>query len=306
MHVFPARSTAFLTGVALALICGCGGSSDAVPRNSPAGPVPVVASTNVYGDVVEQIGGDRVRVVSIISDPAQDPHSFEASTRNQLELSRAKVVVENGGGYDDFVRSMLRTAKNSSADVVNAVEVSGKTPPANGELNEHVWYDFPTMGKLADRIADALARTAPADADVFRQNARTFKEKLTLLQAEEEQIKAAHAGTAVAVTEPVPLYLIEAAGLRNSTPAAFSEAIEEGDDVSPRTMQQTLDLFTDKRVEALVYNAQTAGPQTEKVEQAAEDNGIPVVPVTETLPPGEDYISWMTDNLDALRTALDE
>lgn len=162
------------------------------------------------------------------------------------------------------------------------------------------------MGKLADRIAEALAGAAPADADVFRSNAKTFKDKLTLLQAEEEQIKADHAGTAVAVTEPVPLYLIEASGLHNRTPADFSEAVEEGDEVSPRVLQQTLDLFTGKQVQALVYNEQTSGPQTQKVQQAAEDNGIPVVPVTETLPPGEDYISWMTANVDALKRAMDK
>lgn len=305
----PARGPAFLIGVALALTCGCGSFSDASSRDgsrsaTASAAIPVVASSNVYGDIVEQIGADKVKVVSIISDPAQDPHSYEASTRNQLELSRAKVVVENGGGYDDFVGKMLRSAKNSSADVINAVEVSGKTPAAGGEFNEHVWYDFPTMGKLADRIADALAKAAPADADVFRQNAKTFKERLTSLQDMEEQIKADHAGAAVAVTEPVPLYLIEASGLRNRTPADFSEAVEEGDDVSARSLQQTLELFTGRQVEALVYNEQTSSPQTEKVGQAAEDSGIPVVPVTETLPQGEDYISWMTANVDALKSAM--
>ncbi|MGW1093473.1 metal ABC transporter solute-binding protein, Zn/Mn family [Streptomyces sp. NPDC002596] len=307
----PARGPTFLTGVALALVCGCGSSLGAGPRDSSpsvdaASIIPVVASTNVYGDVVEQIGGDKVKVVSIISDPAQDPHSYEASTRNQLELSRAKVVVENGGGYDDFVGRMVRSAKNSSADVINAVEVSGKAPADGGEFNEHVWYDFPTMGKLADRIADSLAEADPADADAFKQNAKAFKEKLTLLQAGEAQIKADHAGTAVAVTESVPLYLIEASGLRNSTPADFSEAVEEGDEVSPRSLQQMLDLFNGEQVKALVYNEQTASPQTEKIEQAAKDSGVQVVPVTETLPPGEDYISWMTANIDALKNALDK
>ncbi|AVZ71249.1 ABC transporter substrate-binding protein [Streptomyces lunaelactis] len=305
-----ARSPALLVGVAVALISGCGSSVNAAsvdssPSATPSSVIPVVASTNVYGDIVVQIGADKVDVVSIISDPAQDPHSYEASAQNQLVLSKAKVVVENGGGYDDFVGRMLRSAKNSSADVIDAVDVSGKTPSAGGELNEHVWYDFPTVGKLADRIADSLAKAAPADADVFQQNAKTFKEELTSLQDKEARIEADHAGAAVAVTEPVPLYLVEASGLRNSTPSDFSEAVEEGDEVSPRTLQHTLELFTNKQVEALVYNEQTAGAQTEKVKQAAEDNSIPVVPMTETLPQGEDYISWMTANVDALKSALD-
>ncbi|MCJ1680410.1 zinc ABC transporter substrate-binding protein [Streptomyces sp. APSN-46.1] len=304
-----ARGPGVLAGAMLALTCSCGGpaavSAESVRGLTPPTVIPVVASTNVYGDVVEQIGADKVDVVSIISDPSQDPHSYEASTRNQLELSKAKVVVENGGGYDEFISRMLRSAKNTSAEVIDAVEVSGKTPNAAGEFNEHVWYDFPTMGKLADRIADALVKAAPAGSRTFRENAEKFQEKLASLQSKAELVKADHAGAAVAVTEPVPLYLIEASGLVNRTPGDFSEAIEEGEEVSPTSLRETLALFTGRGVEALVYNGQTAGPQTEKVKKAAEDNGIPVVPVTETLPQGEDYISWMTSNVDAIKSALD-
>jgi zinc/manganese transport system substrate-binding protein len=253
--------------------------------------------------MVEQIGGGKVKVTSIISNPDQDPHSYEANTQNQLALSKAKVVIENGGGYDDFIDRMLKSSK-SSAEVINAVEVSGKTAPAGGELNEHVWYDFPTVGKLADSIATALGKADPGDAATFTKNAQDFKAKLKPLQEKEAKIKTDHGGAEVAITEPVPLYMIEASGLKNATPEEFSEAIEEGDDVSPRTLQETLTLFSDKKVEALVYNEQTTGPQTEKVEQAAKAAGIPVVPVTETLPQGKDYLGWMTANVDALASAL--
>ncbi|AWN24966.1 zinc ABC transporter substrate-binding protein [Streptomyces sp. NEAU-S7GS2] len=312
MHVTSVRGPAVLIGAALTLTCvyACAGPSGADSRDTPhrdasSSVIPVVASTNVYGDIVQQVGGGKVKVVSIISDPAQDPHSYEASTQNRLALSKAKVVVENGGGYDDFVGEMLRSAKNSSPAVIDAVKVSGKASKAGAELNEHVWYDAPVMGKLADRIADALAKAAPADAAVFRHNAAAFKDRLTVLESKERQVKAAHAGAAVAVTEPVPLYMTEAMGLRNKTPADFSEAVEEGEDVSAQSLQRILALFTGKQVKALIYNKQTSGPPTEKVKAAAEENGIPVVPVTETLPPGEDYIGWMTANVGAIKSALD-
>ncbi|MFF4052351.1 metal ABC transporter solute-binding protein, Zn/Mn family [Streptomyces chartreusis] len=303
----PSRrlSAALLTGTCLTLLAGCAGSSDTAGAHSPAAAsvIPVVASTNVYGDLARRIGGAKVRVTSIISDPAQDPHSYEAGTRNQLALSKAEVVIENGGGYDDFVDRMLKSA-GSSPDVIDAVEVSGKTAPKGGELNEHVWYDFPSVAELADRIASALGKADPADAATFTENARDFVRLLRPLERKEARIKAEHGGEAVAITEPVPLYMIEASGLRNVTPAEFSEAIEEADDVSPRTLRSTLALFTGKKVEALVYNEQTSGPQTEKAERAAEAAGIPVVPVTETLPTGKDYLAWMTANVDALASAL--
>ncbi|QOV40503.1 zinc ABC transporter substrate-binding protein [Streptomyces ferrugineus] len=308
----PASSSRLLapliTGTCLVLLAGCGGSSDSGDgggANSPAAAsaIPVVASTNVYGDLARRIGGGKVEVTSIISDPDQDPHSYEANTQNQLALSKAEVVIENGGGYDDFIDRMLNSG-GASPDVINAVKVSGKTVPAGGELNEHVWYDFPTVAKLADRIATALAKADPADTATFTENAKDFERQLEPLERKESRIRSEHGGEAVAITEPVPLYMIEASGLKNATPEKFSEAVEEGDDVSPRTLQDTLALFTDKKVKALVYNEQTSGPQTEKVEQAARSAGIPVVPVTETLPKGKDYLGWMTANVDALAGAL--
>jgi zinc/manganese transport system substrate-binding protein len=304
------RLAALITGASLAVLAGCGSSdsdSDGSASQSPAAAsaIPVVASTNVYGDIVRQIGGTKVDVTSIISDPDQDPHSYEANTQNQLALSKAKVVVENGGGYDDFVDRMLKSS-NSSAEVINAVKVSGKTAPKGGELNEHVWYDFPTVAEIADRIATALGKADPDDAATFTKNAEAFKAKLQPLEAKEARIKKAHGGASVAITEPVPLYMIEASGLKNATPGEFSEAIEEGDDVSPKVLQAALALFSGKKVEALVYNAQTSGPQTEKAEAAAKAAGVPVVPVTETLPEGKDYLGWMTSNVDALASALDK
>ncbi|MFF4864433.1 metal ABC transporter solute-binding protein, Zn/Mn family [Streptomyces sp. NPDC001231] len=311
MPTFPSCRLALLMGACLALVAGCGSSSgsksDGSVSQTPAvsSKVTVVASTNVYGDIVEQIGGGKVAVTSVISDPDQDPHSYEANTQNQLVLSKAKLVIENGGGYDDFIDRMLKSS-NSSAEVINAVKVSGKTAPKGGELNEHVWYDFPTAAKIADRIATALGKAEPADAATFTKNAETFKARLEPLEAKEAQIKKVHGGEAIAVTEPVPLYMTEAGGLVNKTPEEFSKAVEEGSDVSPKVLQATLALFTGKQVKALVYNAQTSGPQTEKIEQAAKAAGIPVIPVTETLPKGKDYVGWMTSNVDALADALNK
>lgn len=310
MSTSPSRRIALLVGASVALLAGCGSSSDSGSGGSasaaPAASsrVAVVASTNVYGDIVAHIGGDKVSVTSVISDPDQDPHSYEASTQNQLALSKAKVVVENGGGYDDFVDRMLRSGGNSSAEVINAVKVSGRTAPKGGELNEHVWYDFPTVAKIADRISAALGKADPANAALYAKNAETFTARLTPLEAKEAQIRKEHAGEGIAITEPVPLYMTAASGLVDRTPAEFSEAIEEGTDVSPKVLQEALALFSGKQVKALVYNEQTSGPQTEKSEQAARAAGIPVVPVTETLPSGKDYLGWMTSNVDALANAL--
>ena len=306
----PTRRTSLapLVLTATLVLTACGDSASSTGTSpSDDGGLSVVASTNVYGSIASAIAGDAATVTSVISDPSADPHSYEGNTRTQLELSRADVVIENGGGYDDFMDTMLAAA-DSKAVVLNAVELSGRTAPADGELNEHVWYDVASVRALADAIEEALAAAAPDDAATFAAGAKAFDAGLDALEQQIETDAAATTGQPVAVTEPVPGYLLDALGARNVTPEEFSEAIEEESDVPVDVLQETLALFSGtpgtERVRALVYNEQTTGPQTEQVLQAAKDNGIAVVPVTETLPQGKDYTTWMTENADAIATAL--
>lgn len=301
----PSRRTSLALAGALTAtlaLAACGDDSGATGSSTPAAGLSVVASTNVYGSIASSIAGDAATVTSIIDDPSADPHSFEADTRTQLALSRATVVVENGGGYDDFVDTMLKAADNPDVEVVDAVEVSGKD--TSGDFNEHVWYDVETVRKVAQQIESALSEAAPADATTFEANLTTFEAGLDTLQQKITADAATTKGAPVAITEPVPGYLLDALGADDRTPEEFSEAIEEETDVPVDVLQETLALFTGKQVRALVYNEQTTGPQTDQVLTAAEDNGIAVVPVTETLPEGKDYTTWMTENVDAIATAL--
>lgn len=284
-------------------LAGCSASTGSPTSPQDGGQIAIVASTNVWGDVVKQIGGDAVTIVSIISDSAQDPHSYEANAQVQLALSKADIVIENGGGYDDFVDTLLKGAGNDSAKVLNAVDISGFDRGAG--LNEHVWYDFSTVKKVAAKIADALSALDVSRASAFEANLKTFDTGLSKLESEEAAIKASVAGgSGVAITEPVPLYLLTASGLVNKTPKAFSAALEEERDVPPDALKKTLALFSGHRVAMLAYNEQTSGPETQLVLAAAKAAGIPVVPMTETLPTGTDYLAWMTGNLDAIKAAL--
>jgi len=289
---------------ALALTgCSAGASGDT--STGAGGTVSVVASTNVYGDIAKTIAGDAVDVTSLMDNPAQDPHSFEASAQNQLAVSKADIIIENGGGYDDFMDT-LRKSAGDKATVLNVVDISGKKATAGDDLNEHVWYDFPTIQKFTGKLVDALSTADPSQASVFTKNAAAFTADLTGLEQRTADLKQKYAGEGAAITEPVPLYLLDAIGLVNKTPEAFSSAIENGTDVSPSVLNEMLHLFSGNAVKVFAYNEQTSGPETEKVLAAAKSAGVPVVPVTETLPAGKDYISWMTSNVDAVAKALGE
>ncbi|MGW6195774.1 metal ABC transporter solute-binding protein, Zn/Mn family [Kribbella sp. NPDC055110] len=286
---------------------GCSsGDSQGASGSSPAAAasIKVVASTNVWGDLAGAVGGDKVQVTSIISNPDADPHEYEANTRNQLSLSEATVVIENGGGYDDFIDRMLKSAKNSSVTVLNAVTISGKKAAGGEGLNEHVWYDFPTVAKVIDQLEQTYAKADPSNAATFQRNADALKQKVDGLVQQEATLKQKYDGQPVAITEPVPVYLLDAVGLQNKTPVAFSAAIEEDTGVPAKVLNETLQLYSKHEVKLLAYNAQTSGPETEKVLAAAKQNNIPAVPVTETLPAGKDYVGWMSANLAALGVAL--
>jgi zinc/manganese transport system substrate-binding protein len=296
---------AALAASSLLLLAACG--SDGSTADAAAGDgVSVVASTNVYGSIVSAIGGDDVQVTSIISDPSADPHSYEASARTQLAVSEADLIVENGGGYDDFVDTLI-SSSDSDAPVVDAVELSGREAEAEAageELNEHVWYDLRTVEEVSAEIVSQLSDIDPDDAATYEANGADFAEQLQSLVAREQEALPSTQGAGVAITEPVPGYLLDALGAENRTPEEFSEAIEEGGDVAPAVLQDTLALFSSGRVQALVYNEQTTGAETEQVLAAAEAAGVAVVPVTETLPDGADYVSWMQGNIDDVAAAL--
>ena len=305
MAIRPLALAALLTFAAGGIVaCGSSAPADGAARSA----VAVVASTDVYGSIAAAVGGDAVQVTSIINSPDADPHEYESTPSDAVAVGKAKLLIYNGAGYDDFATKIL-AASGATPATIDVAALSGlqSQVPAGEEFNEHVWYSFPTVKKVADAIAADLGRADPERAPTFTANAQAFDTKIDGLTAKLDAVKAKHGGARVAVTEPVPLYMVQAAGLVNATPPAFSHAVEEGTDPPAAVLQDTLRLFSGPdKVKALLPNAQTESPTTRQVEQAAQRGGVPEVAVTETLPAGVgDYVTWMTRQVDALAAALD-
>jgi len=284
------------------LVAGCGSSSGGVGKSD--GRVPVVASTNVYGDIVRQIGGSHVDVTSILSDPNVDPHGYESSVKNAAAVSDAKLVVENGVGYDDFMSKLTGMADAHGQTVITAATVLGVT---GADANPHLWYDVPRMPKVAHAIATALAKIDPAHAAAYRKNAATFTKALHPVEKVLNTIRGRYDGAEIAYTERVAGYLLTDAGLRLGIPASFPQAVEEGDDPSPAdtvAFDQALQKHT---VRALIYNSQVTDKQTDQLKKEAIDAGVPLVPVTETMPPkSASYQAWQLAQARNLLAALEK
>lgn len=277
------------------LAAGCGGSG------VRAHGIPVVAAENVYGDIAAQIGGPHVDVTSILTSPSADPHLYEPGTATALAVAKARLVIENGLGYDAFVRKLVRAAPSSSRRVLTIADVLGV---GGSDANPHLWYDVPQLPTIAGAIASALAEIDPSHADAYRRNRARFVAALEPLDAVVSRIRATASGAAVAYIEPVPGYLVSAAGLVNRAPSGFTRAIENGTEPSPQDVSAMYDLVRHRRVRVLLYNAQAVSPITSSVRAAAEQAHVPVVGVTETLPAHMTFQQWQLAQARALERAL--
>jgi zinc/manganese transport system substrate-binding protein len=319
----PLRRTVSLAGLAVLVLTAsaCGGNAGAGnTADSGSEPLQVVTGTNVYGSIVEAIGADRVEVTAIVDSLSQDPHSYEATVQDKLAVSKADLLVENGGGYDAFLHRLADETGLDHDRVVTAVSVSGlEGAPAedehagephaeggeddghgHGSFNEHVWYSPEAMRSLAGVLGEKLGDLDEAHAAEYEDGAKRFQDSLSAI---EESLEAGGGG-AFAATEPVPVYLLEAAGLSDATVPEYAEAVEEGNDVPVGVLNEMRKLLASGSVKFLAYNEQTEGPQTQAVRSAAEEAGVPVVDFTETLAEGQDYLPWMEANAAAVLEAL--
>lgn len=285
----------------LGLLAACSACSGGSSPSAAAGAVQVVAAENFYGDLVAQVGGPHVEVTSILSNPDADPHLFEPTSRAGLAVARARVVVQNGVGYDDWMNRLLAAAPSSGRVTVTAASVLNVSGP---DPNPHLWYDTPALPRLLDAIRNALSQADPAHTVDYQAGAqRTLAALQPLLQAV-TRLGQQHGGTPVAYTERVPGLLLQAAGLRVLTPPSFARAVEDGTDPSPADVATMQRLLSTRQVRALLYNEQATSPLTDRLRQTAVAAGVPVVPVTETEPAGSTFVSWQLGQVDALGQAL--
>ena len=267
---------------------------------APLPPIPVVAAENFYGDVAEQLGGDRVSVTSIISDPNVDPHAYETNAKDAAAVADARLVVQNGVGYDAFIDHLLAASPNPRRMVIVVAALTGHK---EGD-NAHLWYAPSTIPRVALAITSALSQTDPSNRSFYQARHQVFEDSLRPLVRAVAQIRGRYAGAPIAATEPVFEYMSQALGLRVLTPQAFQKAIEEGVDPSAAALAQMEDQLRKRQVRVLVYNTQTVSSITRRVRQLADQAGVPVVGVSETEPRGTSFQQWMGGQLENLDAAL--
>jgi zinc/manganese transport system substrate-binding protein len=286
-----------LVGLAMAATA-CGGGAQI---SSSPGVINAVGAENEYANVLSQVGGRYVHVSSILDNPATDPHTYESSPQVAQEVSAAQLVVQNGLGYDTFMNRIESASPSSSRKQIVVQDVLGlpdSTP------NPHLWYAPTTMPKVAQAMADDLSAIEPGHAAYFRANAQKFVASLGPWLDAIASFKASHAGVAVATTEPVADYLLDAMGAHNLTPFGFQADIMNGVDPTPQDISLENGFFTLHQVKAFCYNQQVVDALTTSIRSNAQKAGVPVVGVYETMPTGYNYQSWMLAEVNAIQKAV--
>jgi zinc/manganese transport system substrate-binding protein len=277
------------------------GSAGAATAHAASVRIAAVGAENEYANVISQIGGQYVSVTAIMSNPNVDPHTFEASPSIAQTVSSARLVVQNGVGYDTFMNKIESASSNSSRKVIDVQTLLGLP---DSTRNPHLWYEPTTMPAVAAAIAKDLSRLQPAHAKYFDDNLRRFDASLKPWLDAIAAFKHRHPGTPVATTEPVGDYLLLAAGTDNLTPWNFQADVMNGVDPAPQDIALEGKLFKDHRVKALVYNQQVTDTLTQSFLEQAAKYHVPVVGVYETMPTGYNYQSWMLAEIRALNSAV--
>ncbi len=290
-QAFSVRNRALALGIGLAL--------SALPGIAHAAPLTIVAAENVYGDLARQIGGDAVSVVSILNNPAQDPHLFEADASAARAVAAAGLVIYNGADYDPWMPKLLSVTGGAKRTTIVAAELM---PVARGG-NPHLWYDPAVMPLVAKTIADSLSAHDPAGAPAYAEHLRDFDRSMAGLFERIAAIRNKYAGMKVTATEPVFDYMARAIGLEMRN-GAFQLAVMNDTEPSARDVAAFEDDLKGRKVKVLLYNTQAAGTLSQRMRRIAEEAKIPVVGISETEPPDMHYQDWMAAQLDALDTAL--
>ena len=264
-----------------------------------ADPVRIVAAENFWGDVALQIGGADVSVESVLSSPDQDPHLFEASTETAKSLAHAQIVIVNGVDYDPWMEKLLAANKAPARRQVRVGALVGRKP---GD-NPHLWYEPDYVKAAAKALAADLEAVDPVHKADYEKGEAAFLDQLKPLDDRIADMRKRFSGVSVTASEPVFGYQAALIGLkvRNEN---YALAIMNDAEPSASEVAAFEDDLSGHKVKAMLYNAQASEPAVQKLVDLAKANGIPVVGVSETEPPGSNYQTWMLGQLDELDKAL--
>jgi len=285
-------------------------------------PVPVVVSFSILGDIVQQVGGERVQVRALVG-PEADAHVFQPKPADARAVAAARLLVVNGLGYEGWLERLLRNA-NYRGELVRVTDGIEPLPARNdhdhdtkgshrhghghdhGEHDPHAWQDVRHAIHSTRRIADALCRVDASGCDSYRQRAHTYAQTLQALDAE---IRAAWAPIppqqrTVVTSHDAFRYYGHAYGVRFLPAQGVNTASEPSAAALARLIRQV----RAEGVRAIFVERLTDARLVQRVAQEAgvRPSTVPLYSDALSKPdgPAPDYVSLMRHNTRAMVEAI--
>ena len=280
------------------------GSCSSTAPARPSATLAVVAAENVWGSIAAQLGGDHVTVTSVIDNPNTDPHDYEPTARDARAVATARVVIQNGIGYDAWMQRLLDANPVPGREVLTVGTLVGLSEGGN----PHQWYSPASVGKVIDAITNAYERLQPPSRSFFEDQktrflSMTLKPYFDLVA----RIHATYGGAPVGASESIFVPMAQSLGLTVVTPSGFLKAVSEGTDPTAADKATSDAQIRTRAIKVYVYNSQNATPDVQRQVAAARAAGIPVTTITETLTPASaSFEQWQVAQLQALAAALAE
>ncbi len=308
--IFRRIAATVLVGASLIAVSACGAQSNANDQKNTQNsttttkaqdPITVVASVNQWGSLAQEIGGDHVKVTSIISNSTVEPHDYEASTAEIAQLTSAQVAVLNGADYDAWATKAVSSAK--SVSVVNAASIIG----ASSSDNPHLWFSKDARKAVADELLKTYSTLLPASKSYFQKQYDAWAAEEKKLDTKLEEFKKSENGKKYAATESVAYYLFSDMGLTDATPEGYANSAANEAEPTAADLQEFQSLIESHGIDLLVNNPQESSDATNILTGTAGKSNVPVVDVTEQLPSEYKTLAeWITALVDNTNKSLSD
>ncbi|MGX7032572.1 metal ABC transporter solute-binding protein, Zn/Mn family [Pediococcus argentinicus] len=285
----------FFLSIVFALV-GCAKSNNTAKQKG----IQIATTTDFYGEVAKAVVGDKGQVKSIINNPNVDPHDYEPTTSVAKQVATSDIIVANGVGYDGWMDKLAQSKKS------NYIRIGNDSLHLKDGVNPHLWYRADTMKVYAQDLATRLGKRKLKDKEYFQKNAQNYIKSLKPIDEKLSKIKSLATKTknkTVFVSEPVFDYALKSTGFKVGNPS-FENSIEKEVDPSPKDIRQMQQSINGHKIAFFVYNKQVDSKIVDNLVNLANDNDVPVLPVTETLPKGQTYIKWMDHQYDRMLKIL--
>jgi zinc/manganese transport system substrate-binding protein len=288
---------ALLLALAAIVSGGCGSTA-----TGDSGAIRIVAAENFWGSIASQLGGSRASTQSIITNPAEDPHSYEPAAGDARALATAQLAIVNGIGYDPWAPKLLAANPTSGRIVLTVGDLLGLR---EGD-NPHRWYSPGDVDAVANAITADLNKLDPTHSAYYDQRRRTFENAgLAAYHRLIKEIRRRYAGVAVGASESIFALQAPALGLKLVTPYSFMKATSEGTEVTAQDTLTTQRQLQDHEVKVWIYNSQNATPAIGHLNALAQARHIPIATITETLSPATaSFQQWQVAQLRGIERAL--